>query len=131
MEKQTEKQIISNRIRKVIDFYNLNNTSFARKIDIRQSTISSMFEKGTNPNIDTLLKIINTFTEISPIWLLLGTGEMIVKKEEIVGVETNSLMKIISLHEEVKALSLENKKLKEELDLLEIKFNENFRKKIG
>lgn len=126
-----EKQTISDRIRIVIDFYNLNNSSFARKIEIRQSTISSMFEKGTNPSIDTLLKIINTFTEINPMWLLLGTGEMIVKKVSNIISDPSSLMKIISLHEENKVLSLENNRLKEKLDLTEIKLDEYIKKKIG
>lgn len=126
-----EKQMISDRIRAVIDFYNLNNNSFAKKIDIRQSTISSMFEKGTNPSIETLLKIINTFTEIDPMWLLLGIGEMNVKKENNMISDPSSLMKIISLHEENKVLTLENKSLKEKLNITEIKLDEYIKKKIG
>lgn len=40
-----------------------------------------MIDKGTNPSIDTLNKILNAFTSINPVWLIQGYGEMIIENK--------------------------------------------------
>lgn len=127
---------ISSRIRLVIDFYGMNKSTFSKKIDTSPSTINSMYEKNTNPSVDTLLKIINVFTDIDPLWLLLGTGEMIKNKtdhksnyDEKLNIE--SLNKIVSLHEENKQLISENSSLKQIVLDLENRLDIFARKKIG
>ena len=69
---------ILDRIKQVMDGNKLNNNSFSKKIGVTASTINSMFEKQTNPSIDTLNKILNAFTYINSDWLLRGYGNMLI-----------------------------------------------------
>lgn len=69
---------ILQRIMLIMEGNKLNNNSFSKKIGATPSTINSMFEKGTNPNLDTLNKILNAFTYINPDWLIRGYGDMLI-----------------------------------------------------
>lgn len=69
---------ILDRIKQIMDGNKLNNSSFSKKIGVTASTINSMFEKQTNPSIDTLNKILNAFTYVNSDWLLRGYGNMLV-----------------------------------------------------
>ena len=67
---------VNERIRLIIDSRGLNYHSFSKLIGVTTSTITSMFDKGTKPSYDLLIKILNVFTEINIEWLLKGVGTM-------------------------------------------------------
>jgi len=68
---------VNERIKLIIEMNKLNIYSFSKLIGVTNSTLSSMFEKGTKPSYDLILKIINAFTEINTEWLLLGVGPVL------------------------------------------------------
>lgn len=62
------------RIREIIDYYSLSDRKFAESIGFPQTTISSLFQRGNEPNVSIVQAILNTYTEISPDWLLTGNS---------------------------------------------------------
>jgi SOS-response transcriptional repressor LexA len=72
------KNAVLQRIMTIMKGDKLNNNSFSKKIGATPSTINSMFEKETNPNLDTLNKILYAFPYINANWLIRGQGEMLV-----------------------------------------------------
>lgn len=67
---------VNERIKLIIDSNSLNYHSFSKLIGVTNSTITSMFEKGTKPSYDLLIKILNVYTNINTEWLLKGVGTM-------------------------------------------------------
>lgn len=64
------------RIKQIIDYSNLNNSSFADKIGMNKSTLSHVLSGRNNPSLDLILNIIESFPEINPEWLLTGNKTM-------------------------------------------------------
>ena len=62
------------RIIKIIEDKKLTNTLFADKIQIQRSSLSHILSGRNNPSLDVIVKILNTFPEISPEWLIKGLG---------------------------------------------------------
>lgn len=65
------------RIRKIINLYSVSDRRFAEAIGVAQTTISSLFSRGSEPNISMVKSILNVYTDISPIWLITGEGPML------------------------------------------------------
>lgn len=74
------------RIRSIIKFYSLSDRRFAEVINLPQTTISSLFKRGNEPNVSIVQSILNAYTDISPGWLLTGKGSML-KSEQITTVK--------------------------------------------
>lgn len=70
------------RIRQLIEYYNLNTRQFEEKISASSGQIYKYLSRGGGLNSDTLAKILEIFQQISPDWLILGKGEMLRKKEQ-------------------------------------------------
>ena len=69
--------IINERIKQLIKNENLTYSGFAEKIGISESSLKSMFNRGTAPSYDTLEKIASAYRCYSLLWLLTGEGEML------------------------------------------------------
>lgn len=67
------------RIKKIINFYDLSVNAFANKIGANQVTINQQINGDRKISLETITKIINSFDLISPDWLLTGKGEMLKK----------------------------------------------------
>lgn len=68
---------VNDRIRAIINEMNISDRAFAEKINIPQTTISNLFNRGSEPGYKILSNIINYIEFISPEWLLTGKGEML------------------------------------------------------
>lgn len=68
---------VNDRIRAIINEMNISDRAFAEKINIPQTTISNLFNRGSEPGYKILSNIINCIEFISPEWLLTGKGEML------------------------------------------------------
>lgn len=77
------KYSVNQRIRLFIKNENLNENSFAKRVGVTQSTIRGMFERDTNPSIETLIKITNAFPLLNPLWVVFGYGNMILAPDEV------------------------------------------------
>ncbi|KAA6307652.1 hypothetical protein EZS27_040676, partial [termite gut metagenome] len=71
---------ISLRIKRIVtELYDGNQSEFARKIGISESSVRS-YLVGTTPKADVLEKIVNNIA-ISYEWLLTGEGSMLRNKQ--------------------------------------------------
>lgn len=69
---------VNERIKKVRDtFCNGDNSLFSEKIGTSKQYASNICNEGKNVGAKVLDKILNIFTEVNPIWLKLGEGDML------------------------------------------------------
>jgi predicted transcriptional regulator len=64
----------SNRLKKVMDFYQISASSFAETIEVPRSSISHILSGRNKPSLDFVLKTIETYQEVDLYWLLKGIG---------------------------------------------------------
>lgn len=62
------------RLEKVLDYYNLNASSFADKIGVQRSSMSHLLSGRNKPSLDFILKILEVFPEVDLYWILNGKG---------------------------------------------------------
>lgn len=73
------------KIEAILEAFQLNIAEFSRKIDVKLDTIYSIFyEKTKGFSMEILKKIIKTYPEISPFWLITGEGDMIINNTGII-----------------------------------------------
>ncbi len=68
---------ISDRIAQIIKGQGLSTRAFEQQIGCSNGVISKCINKGTDISSQWVSKIIETFVEINPRWLLTGEGEML------------------------------------------------------
>ena len=66
------KKNILNRIKKIILDNNLSNSEFAEKIGIPKSSVTHLLSERNNPSLDVIIKISETFDDISTDYLIFG-----------------------------------------------------------
>ncbi len=66
------KKNILNRIKKIITDNNLSNSEFAEKIGIPKSSVTHLLSERNNPSLDVIIKISETFDDISTDYLIFG-----------------------------------------------------------
>ena len=64
----------TNRINRIMEYYDLSAASFADKIDVGRSSISHLLSGRNKPSLDFVMKIIEAFPEVELYWLLNGKG---------------------------------------------------------
>ena len=64
----------ANRLKKVMEYYQLSPSAFADKIQVQRSSISHLLSGRNKPSLDFVLKVIKEFDEIELYWLLNGKG---------------------------------------------------------
>lgn len=86
------------RIKAIMNYYNLSVNAFASRIDAKQVTINQQMNGDRKVSLETILKIVNSFEYISAQWLLTGKGEMLKSasaKEEPAPITSERLLSII------------------------------------
>ena len=63
---------ILNRIKKIISDNNFSNSEFAEKIGIPKSSVTHLLSERNNPSLDVIIKISETFEDISTDYLIFG-----------------------------------------------------------
>ena len=66
------KKNILNRIKKIITDNNLSNSEFAEKIGIPKSSVTHLLSERNKPSLDVIIKISETFDDISTDYLIFG-----------------------------------------------------------
>ncbi len=67
---------ISERLLKIIEEYNHTKKSFAELTNISQPIVTHITTGRNNPGLDVIQKILLSFPEINPDWLILGNDPM-------------------------------------------------------
>ncbi len=62
------------RLRVVMEFYQLTASQFADKIDVQKSSISHLLSGRNKPSLEFVMKVIKAFDEVELYWLLNGKG---------------------------------------------------------
>lgn len=86
------------RIKAIMNHYNLSVNAFSAKIGANQVTINQQMNGDRKVSLDTILKIVNSFDLVSSQWLLTGKGEMLKSsspKEEPAPITNERLLSII------------------------------------
>lgn len=64
------------RIKKIIEFEDLNVNQFSKIIGVSRSTLSHILSGRNRPSVDVLEKILDKFSHINANWLLRGLESM-------------------------------------------------------
>jgi predicted transcriptional regulator len=62
------------RLEIILDYYNLNASSFADKIGVQRSSLSHLLSGRNKPSLDFILKISAFFPDVDLYWILNGRG---------------------------------------------------------
>jgi transcriptional regulator with XRE-family HTH domain len=77
------RMIINDRIFKLIELLEMNPNSFAEAIGVKGTVIFNIIKGRRNkPSFDVLEKILFSFEEVSPKWLIKGEGNVLTKEKE-------------------------------------------------
>ena len=68
---------IKQRVAEVLRYKKINVNRASKVLSIPQRTLNRQVNEDGNISMDLLYAILDTFTEISPLWLLLGEGHML------------------------------------------------------
>lgn len=63
------------RLKIVMDYYELSAASLAEKIEVQRSSISHILSGRNKPSLEFVLKVLKTFPEVELYWLLNGLGK--------------------------------------------------------
>ena len=70
------------RVSEILKFKKISASQFADEIGVQRSSVSHVLSGRNKPGLDFLKKILTSYPEIDPGWLLTGKGDMLVKSEE-------------------------------------------------
>ncbi|SHG40233.1 Helix-turn-helix [Flavobacterium micromati] len=62
------------RLEIILDYYNLNASSFADKIGVQRSSLSHLLSGRNKPSLDFILKILDVFPDVDLYWIINGKG---------------------------------------------------------
>lgn len=63
------------RLNKLLELEELSSSQFADRLGVQRSGISHILNGRNKPSLDLISKILRSFPDIDPDWLILGTGE--------------------------------------------------------
>lgn len=66
---------ISERLKIVMDYYELTPSNLADKLDVQRSSISHLLSGRNNPSLDFVMKVLDAFPEVDLYWFVNGVGE--------------------------------------------------------
>lgn len=62
------------RLEQLLQYYSLNASAFADRIDVQRSSISHLLSGRNKPSLEFVLKVVKNFPEVNLYWLLNGKG---------------------------------------------------------
>lgn len=80
------------RIKLILDYYNLSASTFADMIDVPRSSISHLLSGRNKPSLDFVIKVEKAFDEIELDWLVYGRGTFPKSKSTVINKEEKSPM---------------------------------------
>ena len=105
---------IIDRIKRIISDNNLTNSSFADKIGVPRSSISHILSGRNNPSLDLIIKITQSFSEISADFLLSGKTLTPIDTD----IKKNSVNKNLTLFPELDIISSGKEKIQIDNELV-------------
>lgn len=69
-----ETNAIIGRLEELLAFYGLSAAAFADKVQVQRSSVSHLLTGRNKPSLEFVLKVVNSFSEVTLDWLLSGKG---------------------------------------------------------
>ncbi|HUH47018.1 MAG TPA: helix-turn-helix transcriptional regulator [Arenibacter sp.] len=73
----------TNRIDRMLKFYDLTASAFADKIEVQRSSISHLLAGRNKPSLEFVMKVVRAFPEVDLHWLLYGKGSFPAKTRPV------------------------------------------------
>ena len=70
-------KLIQKRLESVRQYVDMTEPEFAEAINVGRATIANINRGRNNPSLDVVLRTVNRFPDINPVWLLQGEGQML------------------------------------------------------
>ena len=64
----------ADRLRRIMDYYQLSGSAFAERIQVQRSSISHLLSGRNKPSLDFVMRVVKEFDEVELYWLLNGKG---------------------------------------------------------
>lgn len=74
---------MNNKIKMIMDEFNLSPSEFAQKIEMTSSGVSHILNGRNKPSTDVLLKILNEFPDIDSDWLMRDKPQMLKENNSV------------------------------------------------
>ena len=74
---------MKDRVIKFLTHENLTATKFADEIGVQRSSVSHILSGRNNPSFDFIHRILSRYKNLSAEWLILGTGNMLKRAEQM------------------------------------------------
>jgi len=71
------------RLKEYIDYKNVKISAFEKSVGMSNASLAKPFRKGGSIGVDKLIKILEVYPELNPVWLLTGKEEMLLKTKKI------------------------------------------------
>lgn len=78
----------TNRIDRMLKFYDLSASAFADKIGVQRSSISHLLAGRNKPSLEFVMRVVQAFPEVDLHWLIHGKGSFPVKTKASVPIST-------------------------------------------
>ena len=91
------------RIEQVINYKRLNVRSFEDRINVSNNSVGTAIRRKSSFKSNVLNKILHSFPEINPTWLLTGKNEMLLDNKDYLVNEVPISYKTAELDNQVKA----------------------------
>lgn len=82
----------TNRLQKLLEYYDLSASSFASKIGVQRSSISHVLSGRNKPSLDFVMKLLHTFDDVSIEWLVDGKGTFPKSNTTPTPIKTNNIL---------------------------------------
>lgn len=66
--------ILSKQLKILMEYYELSASAFADRINVQRSSISHLLSGRNKPSLDFVLKVLDTFPDVTWDWLLYNRG---------------------------------------------------------
>ncbi|MDP3353011.1 MAG: helix-turn-helix transcriptional regulator [Flavobacteriaceae bacterium] len=99
---------ISERLKILMDYYELTPSGLADQIDVQRSSISHLISGRNKPSLDFVMKILETFPEVDLYWFVNGTGEFPLNEKKISEKSNTQFSTIENLEQQKLEFPLEN-----------------------
>lgn len=91
--------MMEERLKAVIAYSGLSDTSFAKRIGVQQMTLWRQINGARKVSLETILSVADSFPEIDANWLLRGKGSMIANNDAQER-RIDNLIDVISMQQE-------------------------------
>ena len=99
------------RISLILRTKNISAAQFADKIDVQRSSISHVLSGRNKPSLEFIQKILKSYPEIRPDWLLFGKGPMLAEETDLFSIPASDKSVVSNIRSEFSGIDDKAEKL--------------------